>query len=436
MFNKSIFIGLFSSLALGSAIAGDAGFKLEPLHVNGMIEAGELVSFISSQSGPIAPNDLGSENSTSELIDHSAVWFLQEASLTDNIKVFLGVGGTYFFYLPASGAKNNTYGVGQRSAFGLTDAHGEFEFLRHGESDHGILLKAGVFNFKYNEDAKNLGEYMFRTYTYPNIIMTGGLVLVNTAGAQLNGLDANTRYGGFTNDLLLTDKTSQVPTGSLSLTDIVSYTYRNFLTVGGGFMFDNFYNPDGVADGISVAGAYVNTSPEYYIENGDTLHYKFAGQKVMVRAALDIGTLIGSSFLSDKDLRLYGEAILMGLKDYPIFYPKMANRIAYMGGVNLPTLHVLDLLSLEFEYFRNPNGDNTSKVTGGFAPIPSDPDIGHEQVKWTVYVKKNVVKGFSISAQAANDHTRLVDFYGHTNDVTSMQRHKDWYWALQLNYSI
>ena len=314
MFGRFIFIGL---LSLGGALAEDSGFKLEPLHVSGSWETGEIVSFISSASGTIAPNSLGSDNSASELIDHSAVWFLQEARLSEHVKVFLGVGGMYFFYLPAAGVLNNSYGVGQRSAFGLTDAHGEFEFWSRGEKEHGLLLKAGVFPFKYNEDAKNLGEYMFRTYTYPNVIFTGGLILVNSAGAQLNGLDANTRCGGFQNDLLLTDKTNQVPTGSLSLTDIASYTYKNFLTVGAGFMFDNFYNPNGVGDGISVVQTYDPANPEFYIKNGDTLHYSFDGEKVMVRASLDLGNLVGSPLLSDKDLRLYFESILLGIKDTP-----------------------------------------------------------------------------------------------------------------------
>jgi hypothetical protein len=205
--------------------------------------------------------------------------------------------------------------------------------------------------------------------------------------------------------------------------------------VGAGFMFDNFYNPNGVGDGISVVQTYDPANPEYYIENGDTLHYGFQGEKVMARASLDLGNLLGSPLLSDKDLRLYFESILMGVRDYPGYYQKMTDRIACMYGVNLPTFHVLDLLSLEFEYYRNPMGDNISKVTSQFAPIPAVA-LGHSQWKWTIYARKTIVRGFSISAQAANDHMRLVDFYGHTNDVSSMQRTKDWYWALQLGYSI
>ena len=433
MINKPVLIGLFASLAFGNAMADDSGFKLEPLHVTGSFETGQIVDYLAH-----APDNQGNRvNNGGQLIDHSAVWVLQQARLSENVNVFLGVGGMYFFYQPNSRNNGNTFGIGQRSAFGLTDAHGEFEFWRLGGRDHGLLLKAGIFPYKYNKDAKNLGEYMFRTYTYPTIITTGGLVLVNSAGAQLNGFDANTQYGGFKNDLLLTDKTNQVPTGSLSLTDIFSYTYRNLLTLGGGYMFDNFYNPDGVADGLSSAGTYSPSNSEYYISGADTLHYSFVGQKAMIRASIEFGNLIASPLLSPTDLRVYFEAVVMGVKDYPGYYQSMIKRTAFMYGVNLPTFHILDLLSVELEYCSNPYSDDIEKVTDSYEPVPVTSTFGGgDNVKWSIYAQKNIVKGFSISAQAARDHLRLVDFYGKTDNESVMEESSNWYWLLQLNYSI
>ena len=453
-------LGLVVALTLGGISAQEEqGFKLEPLHATGMMETGMMVNFLPNLNGPTAVNCHGCAEGPatgSEFIDHNAVFLLQEARLSENIRVFLGVGGFYFYVLPSKG---NPYSVGELSGFALTDAHGEFDFWKRDGKDHGLSLKVGVFPFKYNEDAKNLGEYMFRTYTYPTIIYTGGLILVNSAGAQLSGLDANTRYGGFMNDLLLTDKTNQIPTGSLSLTDIVSYNYKNVLTIGAGFMLDNFYNPNGVANGISDTIGPSQDPMEYYyvLKNGtkvsaastnppapdsivDTLHYGFFGEKLMVKASLDLGNLLLIPSLSTRDLRLYFEAVLMGVNNRGPLYRNMKNRIAYMYGLNLPTFHVLDLLSVEFEYCRNPYADNTVNVTTHYAPVPDDPNIeqygNSDNVKWTLYARKNISRNFSISGQVANDHTRLVDYFGKTNDASVLERPKNWYWALQFSYSI
>src|SRR5690606_34848996 len=157
-------------------------------------------------------------------------------------RVRFGVGAAYFFVLPRS-IGDNPYSHSKRSTVGITEAHGEFDVARAGD-DLWLQLKAGVFGYKYNPDAKNLGEYMFRTWTYPNVITTGGLEFINSAGTQLTGLAAITRVGGLKNELMLTVETDRPPVFGLSLTDIVSYDVGGILEVGAGFMFNNFYNPD------------------------------------------------------------------------------------------------------------------------------------------------------------------------------------------------
>ena len=453
MFGKSSVVGLLVCLAANCPRAGEDGPKLAPLRAMASWEAVEVESFETSGNQTLATKD-------KNLSSNGSVWFLEEARLSENSKVFVGVGGLYFFILTSQG---NQYSLGQRSAFGLTDLHGEFEYWRRGETDHGLLLKAGVFPYKYNEDAKNLGEYMFRTYTYPNIIFTGGLQRINGAGVQLNGLDANTKLGGLNNDLLLTLKTDQVPSGALSLTDIVSFTFWNFLTVGAGYMFDNFYDPTGVADGDRgfVKNPTGSDSKYYVFANGkkipvvkyaysqdslgnniydpanvpvDSGQLSFMGQKAMGRVSLNFGKLIGSPMFSEHDLCLYFEGILMGVQNRPLYYDTLEHRIAYMVGFNFPTFHVLDLLSAEMEYFQNPYADEASNATIQLSPTPLG--TAGSKTKWTVYARKNVYPGFSISAQAARDHLRLVDFYGHTNDLAVLPHAKNWYWAVQLGYSI
>jgi hypothetical protein len=57
-------------------------------------------------------------------------------------------------------------------------------------------------------------------------------------------------------------------------------------------------------------------------------------------------------------------------------------------------------------------------------------------VKWSLYARKTVLPGFSVTAQAARDHLRLVDYFGHTNDAEILPLRKNWYWAVQLAYAL
>ncbi len=441
------------AMAAGSAIAGETGPALTPLKIMANYEATEIESFVP---------DPGSTPSGyfREISNASSVWLLEEARLAENVKVSLGVGGVYFFILPS---KSNQYSIGQRSGFAFTDLHADFEFWKRDGGDHGLLLKTGVFPFKYNEDAKNLGEYMFRTYTYPTVIFTGGPIKVNSAGAQLSGADLNTRLGGFANDVLLTVKTDQIPSASLSLTEMLSYNVGGILTVGGGFMFDNFYDPSQIAD-----GKYDVKDFDYYytLKDGsrklktpqnptdlpydpavdtavDSTRLTFKGQKAMLRGSIDFGKLISGSLvpatlLSEKDLRLYFEGILLGVEDRPFYYSKMQDRIVYSIGFNLPTFRLLDLLSAEWEYCSNPYPNDAGNASLNLSPTPNPTgkDMNGDNVKWTLYARKQVLPGFAVTGQVANDHMRLVDYFGHTNDRAVMPERKNWYWSVQLGFSI
>ena len=437
------------ALALAATAMAQDGPRLEPLHVTAAWEAGQIESFEKDASGPGVASDR-------EMLSHSSVWMLQEARLSENARVYLGVGGMYFFILPSDG---NQYANGQRSAFGLTDLHGEYDLFTRDNGDYGLRLKAGIFPYKYNPDAKNLGEYMYRTYTYPTIITTGGLVVVNTAGVQLNGAAASTHIGGLTNDFLVTIKTEQIPTAALSATDIISYTVGNFLTVGGGYMFDNFYSADGVGEGNtqdrnSIAqeyyyklndGSYVLYDPSNPPVPGtvaDSGHFTFTGQKAMWRASVDLGNLISPLIplkISASTFKIYYEGILMGVQNRPVFYEKRSDRIAHMFGVNIPTFGALDMLAFEMEYCSNPYAPDMSNATYKMSPTPNTnygSSFSSDDLKLSAYARKEVVKGFSVSAQAARDHSRLVDYFGHTNDMEILPKRKNWYWAFQLAYAI
>lgn len=435
-------------LAVQGLMAEETASRLAPLKIFANWEAAEIESFVP---------DPGSTPSGyfREISSASSVWLLEEARLSDNGKFFAGVGGFYFFILPS---KSNQYSIGQRSAFAFTDLHAEFEYWRRENGGHGLLLKAGVFPFKYNENAKNLGEYMFRTYTYPTVIFTGGLTRVNGASAQLGGFDLNTVLGGLTNDLLVTVKTDQIPSASLSLTEMASYSIGGILTLGAGVMLDNFYDPSKIADGkydVKDFDLY------YTLKDGtrkmktpqnptdipydpavdsavDSTRLTFKGQKVMVRGSLDFGKLIASPMLSEKDLRLYFEGILLGVENRPFYYTKMADRMVYSIGFNFPTFRILDVLAAEWEYCSNPYPNDAGNASLNLSPTPNPTgrEMNGDNVKWTLYAQKIINPGFTLSGQVANDHMRMVDYFGHINDRAVMPVRKNWYWCVQMGFAI
>lgn len=422
---------------------------LGPMHIFAGYEVGQIEGGTSNDGNRL----------DRELINHAAVWTLQEATLSENARARFGVGGAYFFVLPRNlGA--NAYVHSKRSAFGITEASGEFDLMEHDADEHLLRLKVGVFGYKYNPDAKNLGEYMFRTWTYPNVITTGGLEFINSAGTQLSGLSASTKVGGLKNDLILSIESDHVPIFGLNLTDIVSYETGIF-SVGAGFMFNNFYNPDEgqvspkddprntyytLADGREVS----NDRYTYEFSNGlnpaaptDTGYYTFAGQKVMVRASASLGKLIGGP-IAPHELKVYGEAILLGIKDYPTYYENIEDRMVYMGGVNLPAFGLLNMLSVEVEYAPNPFENSTEGPLGQKTAIPlvgesnwsSYHTFNKDDVKWTVVARKDLYKGVSLYAQAANDHIRMLDQFSTPDFREFMVKKQDWYWAFKLAFAL
>src|SRR5436190_12752674 len=60
-----------------------------------------------------------------------------------------------------------------------------------GEPETPLLkVEAGIFPFKYNPEARNLGEYMFRTGAYPNFIQGD----FDFAFARLTGFHFSSDY--------------------------------------------------------------------------------------------------------------------------------------------------------------------------------------------------------------------------------------------------
>jgi hypothetical protein len=324
-------------------------------------------------------------------------------------------------------------------------------------------LQVGTFSYKYNPDAKNLGEYLYRSGTYPGMLFTGeGWLLMNRAGNYSHGalLSVSQMGGALKHNLSLFMETVYYPVGDLSPGYDVSYASKWF-ELGGGAVWNhglairpsklapkelsNTYMEirgktalgadtvvKGRADQISAPDAPTDTSLTYWT---------IQGVKLMGRAALNLGHLLPEDLRGPEDLRIFVEAALLGIKDYPLYYEEKSERIPVMFGLNLPTFKLLDVFTVQGEYYKSPYSDATKFVrealpiwqTGTIDTSMADDD----NFKWSLYARKAVTKSFSVYAQAASDHFRLTDATFNTSNIPltgAWNRH--WYYLFRLEFNL
>jgi hypothetical protein len=350
-------------------------------------------------------------------------------------------------------------------------------------------LEIGLFPFKYNENIRNLGEYMFRTGCYPGYIHSEGFDL---AGRQLSGIHLrnNLLDGMIKNDLFFTSELYLYPSKDFSLTVLTDITpLRNqVINIGAGVQLFRLLSVD---DAFTTPTKYEQMygspeeklAPNWYVIDGDTLYYTFAGTKIMGRLAFDPKPLFGSpDIFGPEDLKLYSEAVILGVKNYPASldssnfygrpinefgYNKLLEKMPFTIGFNFPAFKLLDVLSIEVEYYgkkyvnRVPIYANSNNMLR--LPLPYDPRInqgypygdsltfspeatgaysketyrgGAAQLKWSVYAKRTLLDQLAITLQFARDHTLIKTGLAQNVDFEEIFiKSNQWYWMLKFGYS-
>jgi hypothetical protein len=210
---------------------------------------------------------------------------------------------------------------------------------------------------------------------------------------------------------------------------------------------------------VIKSASYDSSAGIYTFVRDSTSYYTYQGIKVSANAALDPKVYIPMPFLGPEDLKIYGEIAVLGWKNYSFLYEKRSERMPIMVGLNLPAFRLLDVLSIEVEYY-NSSFINSyySQYRGAGLPIPQFPSFGDaggsatpaevrqyesdarlDNWKWSVYAKKQVVKGIEIYAQAASDHIRTINAEAGPMPAMSPitnRNGKDWYYILRLQFGI
>jgi hypothetical protein len=369
----------------------------------------------------------------------------------------------------------------------LANAQG---IMTYGNKENYLFeFAAGVMPYKYNKDAKNLGEYLFRSGCHPAYVVTS----FDNSFAPMTGLRlSSTMFNELSLDLFLSTETVFLPTLDWSVSLLAGCTPLPGLEFGAGVMFDRLFPVDSTRERPSSSTDGIN---KYYTVDGDTGYFSFGGTKLMARFCIDPLELFKDVFPTDlfgKDaFKFYGEAALLGLKSIkpycrlldtngmPIgsgwtvdssknYYADITKRIPFMFGFNIPTfsgffdklgkdmplirLLMLDYLSLEMEWYYWPYplafGDvNNFRV---MYPIPAsvqdypggDPLAFKEKDnrKFSINIKKTVISGFSIIGQVARDHTHYDAYYTKYNtgyfSSEAFSLPGDWGWWLKLQYTL
>ena len=448
--------------------------------------------------------DLGRIESAKDHGDGEAEGFLMQR-LYVNINISQQLNRNHFLNMGVGGLFWRSYTEGSEGRiirFGPGISH---TYMQNNLGDN-FTLKYGYFSYKYNDAAKNLGEYLFRSEAYPVVLNTGGWSWLNSAAHPAVGVQARWKMldGALTHDFLLLMEYFNAPIYDISPAYVAKWKPVEALTFGAGVSLHRFITPvkgarklltqnykyyDESLFSQEEGGKYRLTVGEHSIltsledKNTNTFLVEDVKDELIenINNAADSATIdsagkvalmaaIGSEqsgYIKDVSFSLstvrpvaffhlniaklmnlnpemglfdvYGEVSVLGTKNYPIFYRKVSERTPVMLGLSLPT-YLLDHLSLEVEYLKNPVAQSLWS-TFDETNLTPDPDFRYQNFssddfKWSLHGSKNLGKTFSIYAQVANDHLRLKDNFAIPNKISLTNRQKHWYWLVRFQWAL
>jgi hypothetical protein len=399
--------------AATSAFAGEGDvIERKPLAIGTKMETGQIVK---------GEPDINAVDPDKFYLSQIGVNLTQEVTVNRRLEMKVGVGGVFFYSFPNirgdAGAQGTKFGPG------VSQAQANYKF---GDPEAPVAsLRVGYFPYKYDPDAKNLGEYLFRSMAYPTFVFTGGWSITDNALAKIQGLQFRiTQLGGnLTHDFLLASERDFRPQGDFSPAYVGTLTAGAFQFGFGASLYHylpieekrtqsremgketilhfpdfpafiaktNYTNskadPGGpvahAAGAIDMTGADLENLLFEAQDSGvfsadpaenaaiaarvktlavDTVTLTVRGIKLMARASFEIQKILPMPYLGDNAFKIYGEAALLGVQNQPGFFEKPTERIPMMFGIDLPTFRWLDVLAWEMEYFPTPLPDNFDRM--------------------------------------------------------------------------
>jgi hypothetical protein len=387
--------------------------------------------------------------------------FTNEFIVNERMKFILSVEGQLGFSYPQSMLARES----MLPRFWMYPARVEGMYTPLGTTEKPLLqFGLGYFPYQFNRKVRNLGEFLFRSGTYPPYIINN----FNMPFARLLGFRvSSTLFENLKQDLLFTSEAQIFPTQDFSLSYLAHYTLGRCLEIGAGVCFAHLFSIEGrltsptqFPDSLDPTRFTDNVTWTernacmYLDKNGDTAFYTFKGTKPVAMLTFDPKPLLPrfvSDLLGKDDACLYGEICVIGWKNYTNYnpdttmrYPDFHNRwdrTPFMFGINIPAFRLLDVLSLELEHYSNLPSSDTAKYSNSYknvmeVNIPTYFRIPNRKLaawKWSLYAKKTFFDKFCLIGQIARDHMRpSYPTYILTERDDVLSRKGDWWWVLRL----
>lgn len=424
---------------LSFGITGDAGFQ-----------AGQAVNYFYQVAG--------AQEYHYQWIQQSLLHLGLDAAYNKKVRIKMGIEGRMWFSLPyqAGTASGQAYALYDKVfAYSIYEACGTYLFNNPfgRASSLSLSITTGLFRYKYNPEVRNLGEYLFRSYAYPAILVNYfDQTDVRLAGIKINA--AMPLAGDFLEldgDLMLTFETEQYPFFDATPSFIGHCSIGNFLDVGLGV---SLYHLIPMND--SVTRPQISPRSMYLLTNGNANYYTYAGTKLMMHMTFDPKRFIPHDLFGPEDLKLYCEAAVLGLENYPANhtvagddnkwgYDTLSHKIPVVVGFNIPCFKVFDLISLECEWYgcTYPMNlyDAVRKGNYNAYPIPSnfygmEPSwYTSDNWKWSVYARKTLAQHLSIVLQVARDHLRFQHLLDEPKVYEeALVRPNNWWWTTKVSW--
>jgi hypothetical protein len=474
-------------LLLAASLAASEGERLQ-LKGSGWFQFGRITHSSDTLSDNFNYNGNWSQNSGAQftvISDIDANW--QGAVGLGGLQIHNAQGADRINARPEHVIKFKPY---------ITEAR--FSFYLQSKEASPLAFHAGLFPYQYNPDVRNLGAYLLRGPVYPGILISEfeSQSLDPTVGNILGAQIRNRIGNAFTQDLLLRSETDLPPVYDFSLAYVASLNLGGVLELGAGVNFYRlipsnskitdledraafslafpgagehpYMNNYGYRDSVGILPAAQRTTPEDSVLYDTTL-LSMRGTKLMGRVAFDPKPWFGASALGPRDLRLYAEAAVIGVRNYGRVYPDIAERIPFVVGFNLPVFRLLDEAAVEVEWYGAPFRDDYQRLLAKSSPVPRNNIEGYakprvadslgfiegtnipfgdpydvtrmkkDDWKWSFYASKTFANCFKLSFQAANDHFRPYTAdnsfpYETERFEAAFTTLKDWYFMFRMGF--
>lgn len=290
--------------------------------------------------------------------------------------------------------------------------------------------RVGLYDFKYNPDSRNLGEYLLRSEAYPTVLESSqGKDLLADSHNRILGVEyGRSEAAVFRHKALLYAEMYSQPVYDLNLAYIATFGTEK-AHVGFGAAWARFVK-------LSEEDSNTVMPPDRYeyIESSglttEALKFSLRGRAELISLPRHGESLV-----------LYGEVALLGIKSDTLYYEDITERMPVMVGMLLPTGGLLTSLAVEFEYFKNPYGDKRYEVRYAPTPLPAlddyseIPNYTKDDWRWSVQAHKALNKWLDVKVRVASDHLRLRSWDGDYGTTAPMTRTSgDWYVLARVEF--